>query len=644
MLGAKRNAAVRQAAPIHRLAHSERCPRLSLSVVLIYPSPPSRGEQRNLRAAKAGSFSRFFSAERWSVTVRDRRRTVRDEWRGHDKLADLGDLRKNREVGRDRQSRGATGTLGSLDTETLPPIARDLGTDDPLVVGLTILCHPDSSRVGEQSHLQPLALGRVAQLCRSSPNFRHPGAPRGRPLADPFLSRRPLELRWRDDVLEIGGELDRQGLLIDGLSPDGVVLLDAEMLRDGVVVELAQRVALLLHLLPMPRRPDVDLGLVGGSEAIEVVRQEVLRVARVNVPVLLRGESGTGKELVARAIHQQSDRAAKPFVSVNMAAIPATTAVSGLFGHEKGAFTGATSTSKGFFGQAQGGTLFLDEIGDAPPELQVLLLRALESGEVQPVGAQSTRQVDVRVVAATESDLEAAVESGSFRPALLHRLAGYEIRVPSLRVRRDDVARLLIHFLRVELAEIGQSHLLGKPRDRATIAPLDPSDLRRLVLHDWPGNVRQLRNVARRIAIGSQGGDSLSVGGALDRLLSDGSGAFEGHRRAVERQVAQSPARVSRAPASITDEELVDTLRAVGFRPGPAAERLGIGRTTIYKLIDGCPAIKKATDLADDELRVQWLACGGDVVLMAERLEVSLRALKLRLRRFEPPDSAATSS
>lgn len=547
---------------------------------------------------------------------------------------------------KDEGSRGALGTLTGLDTETLPPLTRDTIGAEPMVVGLSVLCHPDSRRIGEQAHLQPLALGRQAELSRTEPEFRQPGSTRsgGRPLADPYISRRPLKLSWRRNSLVLEGEMARQALMVDGVEvADDQYELSQEELERGVVVELARRVALLIHFLSMPRHPGPDLGMVGHSEVVEKVRAQVLRVATADVPVLLRGESGTGKELVARAIHAQSDRRDGPFVSVNMAAIPASTAASGLFGHVKGAFTGATTPSTGYFGRANGGTLLLDEIGDTPLEIQALLLRALESGEIQPVGAQAVRQTDVRVIAATEADLEAAVAAGHFRPAFLHRLAGFEIKVPPLRERRDDIPRLLVHFLKEALDHLGQRHKLEAPSDRTALPPLDASLLSRMVRHQWPGNVRQLRNVSRHLAISSQSHDAIRGDRDLDELLAEGE--YESYEESTtetkkpRKAMSPSPLRRRTSPreiAELTDDDIVEALRACDFRPGAAAERLGIGRTTLYKLMEKSTAIRKAADLTDEELTACWTVCDGDVQAMAASLEVSERALKLRLKRFKP--------
>src|SRR6185369_2634420 len=190
--------------------------------------------------------------------------------------------------------------------------------------------------------------------------------------------------------------------------------------------------------------------------------------------------------------------------AVNMGAIPPALAAAELFGAARGAFTGADQRRTGYFSQAHGGTLFLDEIGETPPEVQVLLLRALETGEIQPVGAEAPRRVDVRVLAATDADLEEAIAAGRFRFSLFKRQTAYEIRLPALRERREDFGQLFFSFLRQELEALGEAGRLDDPGPRGD--PWLPAPLvARLAAADWPGNVRQLRNAARQIAIGNRG-------------------------------------------------------------------------------------------------------------------------------------------
>jgi two-component system nitrogen regulation response regulator GlnG len=192
------------------------------------------------------------------------------------------------------------------------------------------------------------------------------------------------------------------------------ITISGSALDEGVVLELEERIVLLFHRRPAPGPALAErFGLVGESAEIETVRQQIARVAPLPVPVLLRGETGTGKEVVARALHEHSPRAGGPFLSVNLAALPTSLAAAELFGAKKGAYTGAVHDQPGFFGRADGGTLFLDEIGAAPLEVQAMLLRALETGEIVPVGGQTVRRVDVRILGATDADLEEAIRNGT---------------------------------------------------------------------------------------------------------------------------------------------------------------------------------------------------------------------------------------
>ena len=229
--------------------------------------------------------------------------------------------------------------------------------------------------------------------------------------------------------------------------------------------------------------------LIGDTEPVARLRELIARVAPSDARVLILGENGTGKELVATSIHRASPRAEGPFVQVNCAAIPAPLVESELFGHRKGAFTGAQQSRRGRFELADGGTLLLDEVGDMPLDMQSKLLRVLQEGEVQPVGADSPRSVDVRVLAATNRSLEEMIEAGTFREDLYYRLAVVTLQVPPLRERREDVGRLVTHFQ----ASQGRSW-------RLTPAARDL-----LAAQDWPGNVRELRNAIERVGILRQG-------------------------------------------------------------------------------------------------------------------------------------------
>ncbi|MCK9397540.1 MAG: nitrogen regulation protein NR(I) [Methylobacter sp.] len=234
--------------------------------------------------------------------------------------------------------------------------------------------------------------------------------------------------------------------------------------------------------------------IIGEAPSMQEVFRAIGRLARSQITVLINGESGTGKELVAKALHRHSPRADNPFIALNMAAIPKDLMESELFGHEKGAFTGAQSRRAGRFEQADGGTLFLDEIGDMPAELQTRLLRVLADGEFYPVGSYSSVKVDVRIIAATHQNLETLVEQGRFREDLFHRLNVIRIHIPPLRERKQDIPLLLRHFLNQAAVELNTEIKILKPEAEAFLSTLD-----------WPGNVRQLENSCRWLTVMASG-------------------------------------------------------------------------------------------------------------------------------------------
>jgi PAS domain S-box-containing protein len=234
--------------------------------------------------------------------------------------------------------------------------------------------------------------------------------------------------------------------------------------------------------------------IVGQSDAIKYVLFKVTQVAPTNTTVLITGETGTGKELVARAIHGASTRKNKPLIKVNCGALSPTLIESELFGHEKGAFTGAIARKQGRFELANGGTIFLDEIGELPPELQVKLLRVIQENEFERIGGSKTIKVDVRIIAATNRNLTAEVEKGTFREDLWYRLNVYPITVPPLRQRRDDIPLLVEHFTSIYAKKSGK-----------TISSVSPRAMQSLEAHSWPGNVRELANVVERAVIHTQG-------------------------------------------------------------------------------------------------------------------------------------------
>jgi len=261
---------------------------------------------------------------------------------------------------------------------------------------------------------------------------------------------------------------------------------------EPVVARAVERHRLLQEnrrLRCIAKNQDPEMQLLGDSAAVGVVRDLIRRIAPAEGNVLIQGENGTGKELAAHNLHLRSKRANGPFLAVNCAAIPETLVESELFGHERGAFTGADRRRAGMFEAAEGGTLFLDEIGELPLAIQPSLLRAVQSGEIRPVGSERTRRVDVRVVAATNRDLLAEVSAGRFREDLYYRLSALEIDIPPLRERREDIALLARYFL------------ANSPESEKRSLVLEDDAIQRLASHDWPGNVRELENAMTRLSV-----------------------------------------------------------------------------------------------------------------------------------------------
>ena len=304
--------------------------------------------------------------------------------------------------------------------------------------------------------------------------------------------------------------------------------------------------------------------MIGSSPPMKQLYEQIRRTAPTHARVLILGESGTGKELIARAVHRHSMRSTGPFVRVNCAAIPRDLFESELFGHERGAFTGATARRKGKFARAHRGTLFLDEVGEIPPELQPKLLRSLESGEVEPVGSDREVHVDVRIIAATNRDLERAVQDGRFRQDLFYRLQVITVEAPPLRERDGDVPELARHFLDQVCRE---NNLPRKTLTSGAIA--------RLEAHDWPGNVRELRNLIERLII-LTGHEEIDSGDVGVNLSTRGVSAATGlpRRETLRQTLIEVERRV-----------VLDALERNQWRMTATAAALGLERSHLYKKV-----------------------------------------------------------
>ncbi|HEX8539868.1 MAG TPA: sigma 54-interacting transcriptional regulator [Cystobacter sp.] len=374
-------------------------------------------------------------------------------------------------------------------------------------------------------------------------------------VEDPFISGRHLKVVRREGHFQV----------VDMNSTNGTWLGAVRVFEVQVGLPTTLRLGqteFTLEPVTAARREQSFHGLIGNDASVRQLVELIQRVAPSSAAVAILGESGTGKELVARALHECSQRADKAFIPVNCAAISKELIESELFGHEKGSFTGATNARKGAFEEADGGTLFLDEIGELPLDLQAKLLRALESGEIKRVGASRPVNVDVRVVAATNRDLLSASREGRFREDLYYRLCVVPLHLPPLRSRRGDILALAEHFLR-----------MYSPRGQTV--RLTPATIERLQQHAWPGNIRELRNVVHRALLLRKGAN-----------LEPGDITFD---QEVNRETGVA---VPELPPGMTLEQMLlklerqiveAALRRYNNNRERVARELGVARSTLFK-------------------------------------------------------------
>lgn len=365
------------------------------------------------------------------------------------------------------------------------------------------------------------------------------------------------EGRYGDEHLELAGRL---------AEPFGVALANAlaheEVLRYQAILLDDKR------FLNWELYGEAAEGIIGGNTGLSHVMEMVRQVAPLNNTVLILGETGTGKEIIANTIHFSSPRRNGPFIKVNCGALPENLIDSELFGHERGAFTGAVAENRGRFERADGGTIFLDEIGELPPNAQVRLLRVLQNREVERVGGKRPIPVDIRVIAATHRDLKSMVAQGSFREDLWYRLSSFPLVVPPVRQRKEDVPALTRHFVTVRSRDLG----IGVPPSIA------PGALLRLMAYDWPGNVRELENLVERELILHRGGpltfDTMQPGAEQKHVPHEA-----GHGSSLY------PLNLNQANAV----HITEVLKLAGGKidgPGGAAELLGINPSTLRSRLD----------------------------------------------------------
>ena len=505
---------------------------------------------------------------------------------------------------------------------TLPSvIPAPSQNDGAQVLLLTVIFHPDPSRIGAVARIPDLPDAPPWVLGRRSPDFSCASEDSVFLLGERDVSRQALALSRRGGQLILRRLPDASRCRIDGSELDGEVELDRERLQRGVAMLLGHSVVLLLRhargVEQTAANPELA-DLCGSSTYMNELRQQIGRVGSSGLDVLIRGETGTGKELVATAIHRLSPRSNGPLVSVNMAAIPAGLAAASLFGNARGAFTGATRASQGYFGQAHGGTLFLDEIGDTPVEVQPQLLRALQEREVQAVGG-AVSTVDVRVISATDAPIEAP--GCDFKAALRHRLGACEINLLPLRAHPEDIGELLRHFLTVRCQELECPGVLPGPAspalEVASWAELFYSCLR----YDWPGNVRELANCAGQLVVADAGGRVLPDAVRL-ALRRDAAGATD----------KQADTRRSRRIREIDEEQFEGALRASVYEVADVARQLGVSRQAVYRRMAESPRHRLAGQVPQAELERALALHGGNARAAALALKVSPSGLRSRLR------------
>lgn len=557
-------------------------------------------------------------------------------------------------------------TIPTGDSEFLETWRRGQNLEHPgehsqAIPCLTIIYHNHLERIGDRLIMSELPHGGLVKVGRTSPRFTSvKSAWSGHPIKDTCVSRSPFVLSMKNDHVRLDRADCRSDIEVDGHPLDQHVDLSPANLQEGVVLLLARRVVLLLHLYEPPNQSlstppsDSNWGIIGHNPGIQKLRQDLGNVAPYDVPVLLRGESGTGKELAAAAIHQLSPRRDLAFISVNMGALPPSLATTELFGAHRGAYTGATQSQEGYFRKAHQGTLFLDEIGDTPPEIQVALLRVLETKEVIALGAQKPYRVDTRIIAATDADLDAQMASGEFREQLMHRLAGYEIWLPPLRQRRDDIGHLLIYFLRQELEHMGGEHRLESNVEEWLPAKVVAT----LTAYHWPGNVRELKNIVKQLLIHNRRNEVIGLTESLLRRFSKARPSEEFpasdppprpkssmtlHKPMEESEeefAYRRPAKefeeefAPRKPREISEEEIAETYRAHRYVLVATAKALRISRGSLYNRIQSSPYLRLPSDLTSEEIQAAHITCEGNLEKMVDHLGVSKTALRRRLKEL----------
>ena len=507
-------------------------------------------------------------------------------------------------------------------TETIDPQNMPLAATGPSVARPTavVLFHSDLTRIGARTPAELLADGRPVELGRHGPDFVGPGDRPSGPIADPCVSRDQLSLRWNAQAWRFEIERSPGGRRsVRCLTPDFKALADADPIPPGGYVVVGDRLLLYLTLRKPPNGLDTTLDIIGESAGTQTLCERVTRVASIDRPVLVHGETGVGKERVAHAIHAVSDRSNGPFKIVNCASIPEHLFESELFGHRRGAFTGATADHEGMFRAAEGGTLFLDEVGELPLVLQAKMLRAVQERRVKAVGEVEERAVDVRIVAATNRDLTALVEASRFRSDLLFRLNTLQLNVPPLRLRPDDIPRLFVHFLDSEARSSEPLRRLWRSAD-ARPPPLPLSLFLALLRWSWPGNVRELINL---------------VFETIAENLHEGPFTLPPWAGLAEDPTAPAtpvPTEPDKPTSQGRPDEavLIAALESHDFKQEHTARALCISRSTLHRWMREL-GVRRPRDVTAADIDAARASGVEDLAELAAYLKISPRGLQLRL-------------
>jgi len=512
--------------------------------------------------------------------------------------------------------------MNQFDYTLTSPLRRSAMAQQ-VFLGITVLWHPEPAMIGSQ-FLHSRSHGEL-ELNRFTPLFCHPGQS-GLPLAVGTISRTPILLRWQDAqsvMLEVPPS--RMVVEVNGQEVQQQLSLSSSQIDQGVVISLGRSVFLCLHWMRSLPQFNLIPEIIGvGSAAIQL-REQIRQMAKSDLPVLLLGETGTGKELAAKAIHQFSARANAPLVTVNMAALNETLAAADLFGASKGAYTGAAQTRKGYFAEAAGATLFLDEVGNTPASIQPMLLRVLETGDYRPLGASQDCRSTARILSATDQNLY----QGNFNHALLRRLESLVLHLPPLKQRREDLGVLIQHILTREPGE-------------ATLASEFPGEiLNSLFCYDWPGNVRQLAQVIRRVCLQLQTGQVPDLSGLLEQASLPALTANSVHPKLRSGNLdstmvggnsaahpPNSNAQSRKKLHEISPDAVLTAMRNQRWEILAAAQELGVSRPSMYKLIEQHPLIRRAQDIPVTEIQSALLASQQQIDRCAEILQTPAEALR----------------